>query len=369
MSDTFELRIDSLAFGGEAVGRDSSGRVVFVPGGAPGDLLLVRVVAAKRRFARAELVRVLEPGAARVTPSCALADRCGGCPWMQVSREAQLAAKQEIVRRALQRSDVQVRQIVAPSPPLGYRVRARWSRSGGAVGYSARRSHEVIDVDRCPALVPELESALLAKKGDLAEGDSLVGLVAPDGQVRVAVGGAGSDGVGDLDLGGGLFGDAASFAQASWSGNERLRALVREAVGPCAEILELYAGSGNFTRDLLTLAPSGVAVEGEPVAAARLRRLVEPHANWRALSRPVEAALEGLHGRRFDVVLLDPPRAGAAEIIDELRPLAPRVVYVSCDPMTLGRDLERLGGKGWAQPVDMMPHTSHVEVVCSLDLA
>jgi 23S rRNA (uracil1939-C5)-methyltransferase len=353
------LTIDGLAFGGEAVGRDAGGRVIFVAGAAPGDVVEVRLVEEKRRFARAELLRVIEPGPARVTPPCPLSDRCGGCPWMQVSVEAQLAAKQEIVRRALRKVDVEVRQIVAPSPSLGYRVRARWVRQGGAVGYFARRSHDIVDVPACPALVPKLEAAMLAEKGRVPEGGALVGLISPEGEVSVAVEG---EAAGELDLGG-VSGDPRAFTQASWPGNELLRKLVRQAVGPCDQILELYAGAGNFTRDLVALAPRGLAVEGEPSAAKRLMRLVETHPGWRALSLPVARALEG---GPYDVVVLDPPRAGANDVIPQLPRLTSRVVYVSCDPMTLARDLERLGWRGWVQPVEMMAHTSHVEVVACL---
>src|SRR5262249_50070091 len=152
----------------------------------PGDLVEVRVVEEKRRFARAELVRVVEPGPTRVTPACPLSDRCGGCPWMHVSREAQLAAKQEIVRRALAKLDIEVRQIVAPVPELRYRVRARWTRQGSAVGYAGRRSHQIVDVEACPALVPELEAALVAKKSAVPEGGQLSGLSAPDGRVHLS---------------------------------------------------------------------------------------------------------------------------------------------------------------------------------------
>jgi 23S rRNA (uracil1939-C5)-methyltransferase len=348
-----QLRIDSLAFGGEACGRDENGRVVFVSGGAPGDLVEVRIVDEKRRFARAELLRVVEPGAARIVPACAIADRCGGCPWMHVSREAQLAAKEAIVRRALARLDVEVRQIVSPTPPLGYRVRARWSRKGDAVGYSARRSHDIVDVTHCPALVPELEAAMLAHKSRVREGGSLVGLAAPDGRVSVGVPG---QSVAELDVG--FFADAHAFTQASWAGNEQLRALVRDAVGDSRRILELYAGAGNFTRDFVDR--EGIAVEGEAAAAARLARLLPPA--WRALPLPVGRALQQIDGR-FDVVVLDPPRAGAAEVMPHIARLTSRMVYVSCDPMTLARDLAAVGWRGWAQPVEMMPQTSHVEVV------
>src|SRR5215467_12476688 len=99
--DLVELTLDSLAFGGEAVGRGADGRVVFVAGGAPGDRVVARVVEDKRKFVRAELVRVVVPGATRVVAPCPIVERCGGCPWQHVDAEAQRAAKQAIVARAL----------------------------------------------------------------------------------------------------------------------------------------------------------------------------------------------------------------------------------------------------------------------------
>src|SRR5207249_2655201 len=152
-SDELVLTLDSLAFGGEAVGRGDDGRVVFVAGGAPGDRVRARVIEDKRSFRRAELVRVLEAGA-RVTPPCPLYDRCGGCPWQHVRLDAQLAAKQAIVARALAKSGADVRPIAAAPAALGYRTRARMTVGAGAIGFVARRSHDIVDVDRCIALAP-----------------------------------------------------------------------------------------------------------------------------------------------------------------------------------------------------------------------
>jgi len=147
---------------------------------------------------------------------------------------------------------------------------------------------------------------------------------------------------------------------------------VREAArADGARVLELYAGDGNFTRDLAAGARGGVAVEGDRPAAARLHPRLAGHASWNVVAEASGRAVERLvaAGERFDVVVLDPPRAGAADVVAHLPALAPeRIVYVSCDPMTLARDLATLAGLGYAArvawPVDMMPQTWHVEVVC-----
>jgi 23S rRNA (uracil1939-C5)-methyltransferase len=382
-SSEIELTLDSLAFGGEAVGRDSDGRVVFVAGGAPGDRVLARVVEKKRSFARAELVRVLAPGA-RVTPPCPIVERCGGCPWQQVAIDAQLAAKQAIVERALHKSGAQVMPIVPSPASLGYRTRARMSVRGAAVGFQARRSHEVVDVEKCLALEPRLDAAMQAARRALGplvgDGGTIAGLLRDDG-VEIAIATvAGADVARPAKALVGQAGivavtvdepraPAAGFAQANAAQNERLRALVRDAADARGRrVLELYAGDGNFTRELAAVAASGVAVEGDRSAAARL---AEAARNFTVVAEPAARAVERLAraGEHFDVVLLDPPRAGAIDVVDGIARLQPsRVVYVSCDPMTLARDLDALSRHGLvartAWPVDMMPHTWHIEVVC-----
>ena len=387
--------LDSLAFGGEAVGRDAGGRVVFVAGGAPGDRVVVRVVEDKRTFARAELVRVVEAGSARVAAPCPIVDRCGGCPWQHVAVDAQLAAKQAIVARALGKLGVRVEAIVPSPAALGYRTRARMTVRAGAIGFAGRRSHDIVDVERCIALEPTLDAALQAGRRALGpligEDGALSGLVR-DGAVELAVtSGRGADRARLQAAADALVGQAAiarvtvddaqapaaGFAQANAAQNETLRRLVRDAARADGErVLELYAGDGNFTRDLALVARAGVAVEGDRPAAARLRERLAANAQWTIVADSSARAVERLvaAGERFDVVVLDPPRAGAADVVARLPSLAPeRIVYVSCDPMTLARDLATLSRFGYAArvawPVDMMPHTWHVEVVCLITRA
>lgn len=421
------LRLDSLAFGGDAVGRDADGRVVFVPGGAPGDRVEVRLVERKRDYSRGELVRVLDAGR-RIQPPCSLADECGGCPWQHVEAVAQIDAKHEIVAHALERTGAEVARILPAPAGLGYRSRARMTGRGGIIGFQARRTHRVVDIPTCIALDPALDAALKVARaelrGSLGEGGSVSGLVGAGGSVQLdiecgiaglpetladqaasLVGRAGIVGIAvhlprsatriygepRLDLGGGFLGSAGGFQQANANQNSVLRRLVLDWAIPedargqshPLRVLELYAGDGNFSRDLVKWAKV-VAVEAERRAAARLvenLRRVAPRAQaptaperWSVRAETASVAVRKLStaGEHFDVVVLDPPRAGAAEILENLAALTPaRIVYVSCDPMTLARDLIRLGDCGYravcAQPIDMMPHTSHIEVVALLE--
>lgn len=413
--DRIDLRVDALAFGGDAVGRAEDGRVVFVAGGAPGDQLRVVVDEAKRDYARASIEEILAAGASRVAPRCPLVGRCGGCQWQSVAIEAQRAAKQEILARALGRIGVALEPLLTPGEPFGYRTRARYtvggdqgdsprnSVSGGtAIGFQEHRSHRVVDVDSCALLAPALDGAMAkarrALEGKLAAGGTISGLLGRDGAVHLAITGAkdaavaaaralvaeghaagvivdglaiGSREIDASDEGEAPFHAAADgFAQASREGNRALRSLVfGMAHAEGLRVLELHAGDGNFTRDLAARAASVLAIEGDANAVARLRRNV-PRAQARA--EPVERAAERLarDGERFDLALIDPPRAGALAIVPALARLAARLVYVSCDPMTLARDLRALADAGLvpmrAAAVDMMPHTYHVECVVEL---
>ncbi|MDB4964676.1 MAG: rRNA m(5)U939 methyltransferase [Myxococcales bacterium] len=392
---TIELTLDSLAFGGEAVGRDAEGRVAFVAGGAPGDRVVARVTESKKSFVRAELLRVVTPGAARVEAPCPIVDRCGGCPWQHVDLGAQLAAKQAIVVRALGRSGADIMPVAASPAALGYRTRVRMTARNGAVGFAGRRSHAIVDVERCIALDPILDEAMQAVRRSVGalvgEEGALSGLV-QGGVVEIALAsGRGADQerlqksaralVGQRHIARVSVDDpsapAAGFAQANAAQNEVLRRLVREAArAEGARVLELYAGDGNFTRDLAAATERGVAVEGDRPAVARLQAKLKALPGWQVAGEPAVRAVERLvrDGERFDVVVLDPPRAGAADVVDGIAKLAPaRIVYVSCDPMTLARDVATLGARGYrartAWPVDMMPQTWHIEVVCLLQRA
>ena len=141
MSEAACLDITALAAGGDGVGRDAEGRVTFVPRVAPGDRVQVRVVHATASFARAELVEIVAPGAARVTPACPrVADGCGGCQWQHVARAAQLAAKQAIVAGALRKlAGLRIHPIADPAPALGWRRRARFHVERGRAAGRARR--------------------------------------------------------------------------------------------------------------------------------------------------------------------------------------------------------------------------------------
>ena len=406
------LRVTALAFGGPALGR-SAGRVVFVPFAAPGDLVRVRVCESRARWARAELLELLEPGAARRVPPCPLAGRCGGCPWQHVDYAAQWAAKQEIVAHALRPLAPPPIEFVAAPAELHYRrrVRLRWQRGPGGLrlGFHGWRRREIVDLAACPLLVPALDRGLKRLRTCLSSGPPARGTLAllagleqevhfslrvEQGAVPVADAWLGDGVVGGV-VGGedrppcgygqpdvvidrrGLRASAACFAQANAAQDEALRARLQalSAVAAGRAVLELYAGCGNLTAALDRRVASVLAVESDREAAALLlrnRALVRPPLELRSDTAAAAVAALAREGSSFPLIVLDPPREGAREIMAALAPLASeRIVYVSCDPPTLVRDLSVLLAQGFRLTsvfaLDTMPQTHHLELVVAMD--
>jgi len=398
---TIELSIGELAAGGDGVGRDADGRVTFVPATVPGDRVRVQLIDERKSFARGVVADVLTASTDRVDPRCRFfVDRsCGGCQWQHVAVAAQRRAKQHLVQSALRKLSVTVAAIDCPVPDYQWRRRARlhWARPRRAdravLGFFAPRSDRVTDIDDCAQLEPALQAAIGVLRAELCSaltGRGEIDVVAGRGgdvcvyvrgpcdpaAVETLVGRAPIVGVAlgkrrfgatDVELEGGLQVAAAEFAQASAAGNEHLCQLVATACGDVAgkDVLELFAGGGNFTR-LLTGAAALLAVDSHA-----LPTLSSPHRSRRGDAADITARLVQKR-RRFDLVVLDPPRTGARATMPHIAKLAPaRIVYVSCNPATLARDAEILAGHGYtvtsAQPIDLMPQTAHVEVVAVLD--
>lgn len=411
---TVDVAVHGLAPGGDAVGRQRGGahdgRATFVPLGAPGDEVRGRVVREKARVAWAELVDIQKPSPVRVSPPCPYFGTCGGCQWQHVTLDAQRAAKREIVARAL---GAPVDELIAPSASgYGYRDRARLVVDERAVGFRARRSHDVVDIERCLLLGDQASRALTAVRAQAAAlpGGAEVDLQAGAEGVHVTVrartpiaeqragavagawNAAGIAGTiivaGDVvagDLAPRTFGavdvdvaepggsplriPAGGFAQVGRAANGALVAAVMRAIGDApGATLELYAGSGNFTRHLQGRATRLVAHDVDARAVERGRRNA-PAASWRE-GRPPSSHPWGDQAAA-DTTLVDPPREGLDGENFAAAVQAHRLVYVSCDPQTLGRDATRLRAKGFALrravALDLMPQTFHVEVVATFE--
>ena len=378
-----EVTIESLAAGGDGVGHDASGRVVFVPFAAPGDCLRVQLVEEQARFARGEIDAVLAPGEARVAPRCPVFGSCGGCAWQHIDYAAQLEAKRAMLRDALERIggiEAPPIEVVASPQPYGYRGRTRVLVEGDRVGFRKRRSHEVCAITACPLLAPPLDAALaslaahppaqdgeweLALGSDGAVRSIALGARAPAAE-RIAVRAAGEQ----IEVSGGVFVQANALLQ------DTLAQTVLDAAGQGAEALELFAGAGFFTLGLARRFARVAAVESDAAAAVDLSRNCAAAGlrHVRVIETPAEAVLGAFRRHRLapDVVVLDPPRGGIGQRASEwlARLPAHRIVHVSCDPATLARDLRVLTEKRWSLVrvvgFDLFPQTPHVEAVAVL---
>lgn len=409
-----ELVIDRLSKSGEGVA-ELSGRAVFVPGALPGETVLAEVSETGKAL-RAELLAILKASLARRPPACSKAGECGGCDWMHLAEDEQVAWKQSIVVSSLERlgglppGSYEQLPTIRSARALGYRRRAVLHPTKGRLGFFGKGTHERVEIDRCPALtdaLADLPGRLADALGSAAKDLEEVRLLECEGRVAVSFhakaqvrprhrevldallrdgvidGGVlvPGEGKGTLETVGapaleedGLLHRPDGFAQANAEVN---RALVRSAVDLLdlhggESVLELYAGNGNFTFPLAERAAQVLAVESAGVsvmlaqAAARRRGV----ANVRFVQGASEKIADGLvkEAERFDRLLLDPPRAGAPGVGTwASRLLASRVVYVACAPGALARDAADLKAHGFSpialQVVDLFPQTRHVEAV------
>lgn len=404
-----------LAAGGDAIARAPDGRVVFVVGAVPDEELDVEITEDNRSFLRARVAMVVTPGPARVAPPCRHFGRCGGCTLMHVTPSAQTRAKHQSVLVTLARiGKIDVSRVVVAEPwsgePEGYRARARFAISADRrVGFRAQKQREVVDVAECLVASPLLSRALTRLREAVAElpkhvrlpKEAEVEAVASDHEALVALP-KGLEALRDTfrdddvvrlardatdaivvedDERGPMLLAPSVFAQSNAAGN---RAMVDEVEAQVIElsrapdgtrrsltsIVELYSGSGNFTRRLAFLADRVRAFESSTEATALARRAVPESVELGAAS--AEDALGRLVASRtaVDVLVVDPPRIGlSAEVIDGIVALEPRaIVYVSCDPATFARDVGRIQAKSplaldHLRVFDLYPHTAHVEVI------
>ena len=384
MQEVLEVRIDSLAAGGDGVARAPDGRVLFVPFTAPGDRVRVRLIETRARFARGRVDALLEPGPARVDPVCPAFGSCGGCAWQHVAHEVQLEAKRRILEDALRRiggiaftSEIEV---VASPSPYGYRSRTRVVRSGDRIGYRRRRSRAVHAVSRCPVLTAGLERVL----HDLATTSEAGG---DPGETEWELA-EGVDGTragpmnaapGDLEplelqvLGDRLRISAGVFFQANAWLRDALATAVVDAAGRGETLVEVFSGAGFFTLALSRRFTRVTAIEANPLAIADLRTNLATarRENVEVRAGALEAALPRLTSA--DAVVLDPPRTGLPPgTAVRLAALAlRRIVYLSCDPATLARDLSIFQAQGYrverVTVFDLFPQTPHIETLALLE--
>ncbi|MBE0475507.1 MAG: 23S rRNA (uracil(1939)-C(5))-methyltransferase RlmD [Coriobacteriia bacterium] len=427
-----ELLVERLAAGGEGVARLGDGRVAFIGGTCPGDLVRAVITEDRGSYVRATAEEVLQASPDRVRPTCPRDDQCGGCQWRHIAYDRQLAAKHSQVADSLERVgklDRSVVEAAVASPVVdGYRNKAEFAvdLSAGRVRLGYTRQGGFVPVERCLLLPGKHAGAPRAVAGALnylskgrdigisrvalrastRTGEVEVSLWGPPGAfprapaakvladavgatsvVRVLVkGDTRGRRVSKVEVLGGkghwterlaefsFTVSAPSFFQVNTDAAELLVRRVVDAVpSPVrARVFDVYAGVGTFTLPFAALGAGVTAFEAEGSAVRDLRRNAD-RARLPVEVVPGDAARSMRAAGEADAAVVDPPRAGlsgpALEALVASR--ASRIVYVSCDPATLARDLATLAARGYrpasVTPIDLFPQTHHVEAVAVLD--
>ena len=390
VGDLIEVTTDRLAFGGDAVARHD-GLAIFVPLAAPGERLLVRITERKKNYARASIENVTESSPDRREPPCPYFGDCGGCQLQHMSYESQLRSKVGFVRDALERigridwpDEIPIRH----GPQFGYRARAqiRIDQRTGRIGFNRTASHSVCDIVSCPILIPELDAALSSIRAAVAGANVNERVVAELRQIDVAAAETGvsfapansnlaSEPLWQTTSGAIYSFDPSTFFQ---SNPALLDVLIEEALGGSSGefAIDLYAGVGLFTIQLARRFKRVIGVEADRKTAKHAIANIAANsvANIEFYTSPADSWLKAFIARTSqspDLLVLDPPRTGAAQAIPLIIELSPRSIsYVSCDPSTLARDLRTLVDGGYTisriTAIDLFPQTYHVETVARL---
>lgn len=403
---TAEVEIERILPGGLGLAH-AEGRTIFVSLAAPGDVVRVNIERTRGKVAFASIIEIIKPSPVRIEPPCPYFGRCGGCDFQQLTYQAQLEAKLEIIRDCLRRiahiDPVPNIEIHASPSQWHYRNRANWqvdSRTG-SVGYFERGSHRVCDVAECAVLVPELQATLETVRDAVRTGEPEIS----DTDIDAA---AGDRGVSASPAIGGLktteisrrIGDETYHFKANTffqTNHDLLETLIATAIGDArgSMAVDLYCGVGLFTVPLARRFERVVGVESSRTSSEFARRnlrnaelrnatlVTESVAEWfqdlpgesglLSDEKVADSAGPGSDTQtEIEFLLLDPPRTGAeAEVIKGILSMQPkRISYVSCDPATLARDLKILLSDGYSldsiAAFDMFPQTHHVETITKL---
>ena len=366
-----ELLCTDVAFGGLGVGRVEN-FVIFVPYVIDGERVRVVIEKVKKQYALARLQEVLEPSPHRVSPRCPYFGRCGGCQYQHVAYEYQLEIKQKQVQDLMQRlagvDPACVRPIIPCPQPYHYRnrimVRVQWNRreQRRVVGFLEANSRLVVDIESCTIAQPELNQQLQEVRQNPPRPGMKVVLRVPP-----------SDWIVPKD----------SFFQNNFFMLPRMSEVARARLQDAGTryLIDVYCGVGFFALQLADLVERfvGVEIDVQAIRAAQQNAQNRRITNGEFIRGSAEERLPGLIDQfrsEQTTVILDPPRIGcASSVIELLRRTRPRqILYVSCHPATLARDLRALCQDGLYRvdsliPLDMFPQTQHVECITDLRLA
>lgn len=373
--EVFEATVRDLSAKGLGVIDHPDGRVFFVPGVWPGDRGQFRVEKEKKRYGFARLTSLLEPSRERISTPCPhlghLPGQCGGCPWMIVDYSSQLKAKQKLIEGVLTRGhlletpDV-LKNIKPSSNAFGWRNRAQFKTDGKKLGFVSPGTKVIVDIDRCLILNSHNQQLLKALRAKLPNDQWLPNAGYKWNYIEI------DD---DLPEEGITINQRRPFKQANHEQNEFMKAWIRQKLSAHARevgLIELFAGSGNFTRVISELGFQSIfANEISEDAVQNLAHLKLPGVNIVPGNVYLPQVWEDFpsEAKKAEVLLLDPPREGFGPIHKFLKKFESlkTIYYISCHLHRFATDARTVRNQGWklceVQPVDQFPHTPHIEIL------
>jgi len=379
LKDRIVIKIESVAFGGEGVGRVDN-FVVFVPFAAPEDELEVEIVQLKKKFARGKILQIVKPSPMRVSPLCRYYKQCGGCCYQHVNYEYQLEIKkkqvEEVFRKIGKITTPPVLEIKAAPKVYNYRGKAEFhsvrTHNDFKIGFLDVSGSEIVDIERCEIMEETINEELCALRGNIQLQRN------KDASITIWSGFLANqkDVVTRMAKGKKFLVDRGGFFQTNlYLTDQLVDEVCRLATSKeINTLIDAYCGSGLFS---IFLAPYsqrvvGIEISEKSVKYAQINAANADVKNIRFVQGKVENILpwEFLSSKKeSNLIVLDPPRSGCSEsVLKAITGLNPQnVIYVSCNPTTQARDIKYFNEHGYALlsllPVDMFPQTEHIEVI------
>lgn len=410
------LKVASPAYGGFSIGRYNN-RVVLIKGAIPGETVQAVIEEDRKDYSIASVTKIIEPSPNRIKPGCKLFGVCGSCHLQHITYKRQIGLKEQVLQDSLKRLgkiETELSQPLAGQNPWNYRFRAQFKAGSGKIGFFKEKTREIVHVERCPLMVDEINDylrktdELLKNSADFTKDISEIHISYGDVAVALikisskhAVTGCDKLAAMFLDTGfGGICIEASnkrllkyktqhitleleglkytispmSFFQSNWKLNQVLVKFIRDSLQPLnsKRVLDLYSGAGNFSLPVAFDADEVIAVEENPYAVKDGRRNLK--INGIKNCRFIHSSVETLQPKeQVHILMLDPPRTGLTNrLINNILHMMPeQIVYVSCNPATLARDLKKLLEKYDIESirlVDFFPQTYHIESLVFLRL-
>jgi len=384
-----EIHLTGIAHLGEAIGKHD-GKVVFVPYGIPGETVKARIIRDEGDYLRAEIVELLEPSFFRENPPCRLFGICGGCSFQHVAYSYQIKLKEIVVMEQLKRiggfeNPEEFTQLtIKADSPYYYRNRADFSiNAQRLLGFKRRGSHRFIHVEHCYIMHQKINEILAILQGKAPKrkthnitvrygANTGQWLVQPEMDVTEIE--TGQKFYTEKLLGKEFTISAPSFFQVNTYQAEKLiQTVLKYITREDRTVIDAYAGVGTFTVFLAEKVERVIAIEESRSAFKDAQINIKNFDNITYLCKKTEEALSE-SGIKADAIVLDPPRVGCMKEVLEMIAASgiKKVIYVSCEPSTLARDLKYLKERGYKlielQPVDMFPQTYHIENVALMTI-